>query len=139
MASKNQKEFILDLKTVYQAETKDLAEHNLLMLDEKWGRKYPIVIKSWNNNWDNLSSYFKYSAEIRKLIYTTNQIEGFHRQVRKYTKTKGAFTSENALFKLVFCAIKQITAKWNMPISNWSLAISQLDIYFPDRLKGVFN
>ena len=135
VASKNQKEFILDLKTVYQAETKDLAEHNLLMLDEKWGRKYPIVIKSWNNNWDNLSSYFKYSAEIRKLIYTTNPIEGFHRQVRKYTKTKGAFTSENALFKLVFCAIKQITAKWNMPISNWSLAISQLDIYFPDRLK----
>ena len=135
VASKNQKEFILDLKTVYQAETKDLAEHNLLMLDEKWGRKYPIVIKSWNNNWDNLSTYFKYSAEIRKLIYTTNPIEGFHRQVRKYTKTKGAFTSENALFKLVFCAIKQITAKWNMPISNWSLAISQLDIYFPDRLK----
>ena len=126
---------VLDLKTVYQAATKDLAEHNLLMLDEKWGRKYPIVIKSWNNNWDNLSSYFKYSAEIRKLIYTTNPIEGFHRQVRKYTKTKGAFTSENALFKLVFCAIKQITAKWNMPISNWSLAISQLDIYFQDRLK----
>ena len=135
VASKNQKEFILDLKTVYQAETKDLAEHNLLMLDEKWGRKYPIVIKSWNNNWDNLSTYFKYSVEIRRLIYTTNPIEGFHRQVRKYTKTKGAFTSENALFKLVFCAIKQITAKWNMPISNWSLAISQLDIYFPDRLK----
>jgi transposase-like protein len=90
---------------------------------------------SCTNNWDNLSTYLKYSAEIRRLIYTTNPIEGFRRQVRKPTKTKDAFTSENALFKLVFCAIKQITAKLNMPIPNWSLAISQLDIYFPDRLK----
>jgi putative transposase len=68
-------------------------------------------MKSWNNNWDNLSSHFKYSSDIRKLIYTTNPIEGFHRQVRKYTKTKGAFTSENALYKLIFCAIKQIGEK----------------------------
>jgi transposase-like protein len=135
IASKNQKEFMADLKTVYQAENKDLAEYNLLRLDEKWGSKYPMVIKSWNNNWNNLSTYFKYSAEVKKLIYTTNPIEGFHRQIRKYTKTKGAFTSENALFKLIFCAIKQITAKWNQPIPNWALAISQLDIYFPNRLK----
>ena len=135
VASKNQKEFMADLKTVYQAPTKDLAETNLLALDEKWGAKYPMVIKSWNNNWDNLSSYFKYSGEIRKLVYTTNAIEGFHRQIRKYTKTKGAFTSENALYKLVFCAIKQIADKWNQPVHNWSLAISQLDIYFPNRLK----
>jgi len=135
VASKNQKEFIADLKTIYQAETKDLAEHNLLTLDDKWGKKYPMVIKSWNQNWENLSTYFKYSGEVRKLIYTTNPIEGFHRQVRKYTKTKGSFTSENALFKLVFCAIKQITAKWNMPIQNWALTISQLDIFFPERLN----
>jgi putative transposase len=91
-----------DLKTVYKAETKDLAEYNLFKLEEKWRNKYPMVIKSWQRNWDNLSSYFKYSAEVRKLIYTTNPIEGFHRQVRKYTKTKGSFTSENNLFKLVF-------------------------------------
>lgn len=135
VASKNSKEFMADLKTVYQAQSLDLAEHNLLSLDAKWGSKYPMVIKSWQQNWDNLSTYFKYSAEVRKLIYTTNPIEGFHRQIRKYTKTKGAFTSENALFKLVYCAIKQITAKWNMPIANWSLTISQLDIYFPDRLN----
>jgi len=135
VASKNQKEFMIDLKTVYQATSKEVAETNLLLLDEKWGKKYPMVIKSWNNNWDYLSTYFKYSDEIRKLIYTTNPIEGFHRQVRKYTKTKGAFTSENALFKLVFCAINQITEKWNMPIPNWALTISQLDIYFPNRLK----
>ena len=135
VASKNQKEFMIDLKTVYQATSKDSAEYNLLQLDEKWGKKYPMVIKSWQQNWDNLTTYFKYSTEVRKLIYTTNPIEGFHRQVRKYTKTKGSFTSENALFKLMFCAIKQITAKWNMPVPNWALAISQLDIYFPDRLK----
>ena len=135
VASKNQREFIIDLKNIYQAETRDLAEYNLLRLDEKWGKKYPVVLKSWNQNWEYLSTYFKYSAEIRKLIYTTNSIEGFHRQIRKYTKTKGSFTAENALFKLVFCAIKQITAKWNRPLQNWALTVSQLDIFFPDRLN----
>ena len=134
VASKNQKEFMVDLKTVYQASNREIAANNLLQLEEKWGKKYPMVIRSWTENWDNLTTYFKYSDEVRKLIYTTNPIEGFHRQVRKYTKTKGSFTSDNALFKLVFCAIKQITAKWTVPIPNWALTISQLDIYFPDRL-----
>jgi len=135
VASKNQKAFMVDLKTVYQAQTKDLAEYNLLRLEEKWGDKYPMVIKSWQNNWDNLTTYFKYSSDVRRLIYTTNPIEGFHRQVRKYTKTKGAFTSENALFKLIFCAINNIALKWNQPLHNWALTISQLDIYFPNRLN----
>jgi putative transposase len=135
VASKNQKAFMVDLKTVYQAETKDLAEYNLLRLEEKWGDKYPMVIKSWQNNWDNLTTYFKYSSDVRRLIYTTNPIEGFHRQVRKYTKTKGAFVSENALFKLIFCAINNITVKWNQPLPNWALTISQLDVYFPNRLN----
>jgi putative transposase len=135
VASKNQKEFMVDLKTVYQASNKDSAEYNLLKLDDKWGKKYPMVIKSWQENWDNLTTYFKYSEEVRRLIYTTNPIEGFHRQVRKYTKTKGSFTSENALFKLVFCAIKEITSRWNQPVQNWGLVVSQLDIYFPNRLK----
>ena len=79
-------------------------------------------------------SHFKYSAEVRRLIYTTNPIEGFHRQIRKYTKTKGAFTSDNALFKLLFCAINAIIKKWSAPLQNWALTISQLDIYFPNRL-----
>lgn len=135
VASKNQKEFMGDLKTVYRAETKDLAEHNLLKLEEKWGSKYPMVIKSWQENWDHLSAYFKYSEEIRRLIYTTNPIEGFHRQIRKYTKTKGSFTSENALFKQVYCAILHIERKWTHPVQNWALAISQLDIFFPNRLS----
>lgn len=141
VASKNQKEFMKDLKEVYQAPNKDTAEYNLLQLEEKWGEKYPMVIKSWKTNWEHLSHYFQYSGEIRKLIYTTNAIEGFHRQVRKYTKTKGAFTSETALFKLIYCAIQKIAEKWTAPLQNWALTISQLDIYFEGRLQlgSMFN
>lgn len=139
VASKNQKEFMKDLKTVYQASNKDIAEHHLLKLGEKWGEKYPMVIKSWHTNWENLSHYFQYSGEIRKLIYTTNAIEGFHRQVRKFTKTKGAFTSESALFKLVYCACQKIAEKWTAPLHNWALTISQLDIYFEGRLNLELN
>ncbi len=134
VASKDQKSFMRDLKEVYQAPTKELAEHNLMKLDEKWGSRYPMVLKSWTTHWEHLSGYFKYSSEIRRLIYTTNPIEGFHRQVRKYTKTKGAFTSENALFKLVYCACQQIKEKWTMSLRNWAMTVSQLDIYFPGRL-----
>ena len=135
VASKDQKIFMADLKTVYQAETKELAEQRLLELDEKWGKKYPMVLKSWQTKWDALSTYFKYSADIRRLIYTTNAIEGFHRQVRKYTKSKGAFTSEGALVKLIYSAYQRIKMKWYQPLQNWALIISQLDIYFPGRLK----
>lgn len=135
VASKDQRAFMVDLKQVYQADTKDLAELKLLELEEKWGKKYPMVIRSWQSKWDLLSAYFKYSPEIRRLIYTTNPIEGFHRQVRKYTKTKSAFTSEGALIKLIYCAYQRIKEKWNQPLHNWALTISQLDIYFEGRLK----
>lgn len=139
VASKNQKEFMNDLKAVYQAPSKDTAEYNLLKLEEQWGEKYPMVIKSWQSNWEHLSHYFQYSGEIRRLIYTTNAIEGFHRQVRKYTKTKGAFTSESALFKLIYCAIQKIAEKWTSPLQNWALTIFQLDVYIEGRLKLRFN
>jgi len=135
VASKNKKEFMEDLKLVYKANSKDLAETNLLNLEEKWGKKYPLPIKSWNNNWHNLSAYFKYPPEIRKMIYTTNAVEGLHRQIRKVTKTKGSFTSQTALEKLIFLAIKNISKKWNQPVQNWSLIIGQLDIFFENRLK----
>jgi len=135
IASKDQKAFLKDLKTVYKADTKDLAEQHLLELDEKWGSKYPMVLRSWQTKWEQLSTYFKYAPELRKLIYTTNPIEGFHRQVRKYTKSKGAFSSDTALFKLLYSAIMQIKKKWTMPLSNWALTISQLDIYFENRLN----
>ncbi len=135
IASKNQKEFMEDLKLVYKANSKDLAESKLIELEEKWGKKYPLVIKSWNNNWHNLSGYFKYPPEIRKMIYTTNAVEGLHRQIRKVTKTKGSFTSQIALEKLIYLAIKNISKKWQMPVPNWSLIIGQLDIFFTGRLK----
>ena len=135
VASKDQKEFMIDLKEVYKANSKEFAEEKLLDLEEKWGKKYSLVLKSWNNNWHNLSGYFKYPAEIRKMIYTTNAVEGLHRQIRKVTKTKGSFTSQAALEKLIYLAIKNISKKWNMPVQNWSLIIGQLDIFFTDRLK----
>lgn len=135
VASKDQKAFMADLKLVYRASSKDLAEHRLLELDEKWGKKYPAVIKSWQTQWDNLSQYFKYPEELRRIIYTTNIVEGFHRQVRKYTKTKGAFTSENALLKLIYCACQKILEKWSQPVHNWALIVSQLQIVFDGRLN----
>ena len=124
VVSKDQKAFMADLKLVYRASSKDLAEHHLLELGEKWGKKYPAVMKSWNDNWENLSQYFKYPEELRRIIYTTNIVEGFHRQIRKYTKNKGAFTSENALLKLIYCACQKVLEKWNQPINNWALIIS---------------
>ena len=135
VASGEQKEFTKDLKEIYRASSKDLAETNLLKLEEKWGKKYPIVINSWNNNWDNLSTFFKYDKHIRKIIYTTNAVEGLHRMIRKYTKSKGSFTSENALLKLIYCSYIKILKKWTMPVSNWALIVSQLEIHFPKRLK----
>lgn len=139
IASKDQKAFLKDLKTVYQAVNKEIAEDNLDLLDEKWGKKYPIVIASWRNNWEKLSTYFKYTEDIRRTIYTTNAIEGFHRQVRKVTKTKGAFTSDMALIKLIYLTVQNITEKWKMPLRNWSLTVSQLSIIFKDRLKLTLN
>jgi len=134
VVSKEQKEFAKDLKLIYQAPTKEVAEEELLKLEEKWGKKYPLVINSWNNKWENLSVFFKYPAEIRKIVYTTNIIESVHRQFRKLTKTKGAFPNENSLLKLLYLGIKNASKKWTMPVRNWSLTISQLAIFFEGRL-----
>lgn len=132
VGSKDQKEFMKDLKPVYQAVNKETAEVNLEKLREKWSKKYSVVISSWQKNWEKLSTYFKYPAEIRKLIYTTNTIEGYHRQIRKVTKTKGAFTSDMALLKLMYLATRNIEKKWTMPLQNWSMTISQLSMIFGD-------
>jgi putative transposase len=136
VASKDQKKFMSDLKTVYQAPSLETAEYQLNVLSEKWN-KYSAAIKPWFQNWPHLSTYFSYSAHIRKLIYTTNPIEGFHRQIRKFTKTKAAFVNENALFKLVFCAINRISQRWTAPLQNWAFTFSELDIRFPNRLADV--
>jgi transposase-like protein len=135
IASKDQKLFMKDLKPVYKAIDKATAEDELINLESKWGKKYPVVLDSWNRNWEKLSAYFSYSESIRKMIYTTNAVEGFHRQIRKVTKTKGAFTSDTALLKLVYLATMNIEKKWTQPLNNWALTASQLFIRFGDRMK----
>lgn len=135
VASKDQKIFMHDLKKVYQAATKNQAETELLNLEEIWVKKYPIVIRSWQENWEELTRYFQYDEAIRKIIYTTNAVEGFHRQVRKVTKTKGAFTSDMALLKLIYLTVENISKKWTQPVQNWGLTIQQLCIKFGDRMK----
>ena len=139
IASKDQKEFMRDLKKVYRAVNKEVAEEELLNLEEKWGQKYPVVIESWQRNWEELSQYFQYTEPIRKIIYTTNAVEGFHRQVRKVTKTKGAFTNDMSLLKLVYLATKNIEKKWTAPLHNWSLTIQQFYIKFGDRIPLAIN
>ncbi len=139
IASKDQKVFTGELKSVYQAFTKEEAEVALDKLETKWGKKYPIVFESWRNKWDNLSNYFKYPEPIRRIIYTTNIIESVHRQFRTLTKTKGAFPNDNSLLKLLFAGIKNAEKKWTMPIHNWSLTISQLNIFFKERLKDALG
>ena len=136
VASKDQKQFAGELKTVYQAFTKDEAASALAKMQEKWGKKYPIVFDSWHNKWDNLTNYFKYSEDIRRIIYTTNIIESVHRQFRTLTKTKGAFPNDESLLKLLYAGIQNAEKKWTMPIRNWSLTISQLNIHFEERLNG---
>ena len=136
VASKNQKAFMADLKPVYKAVSKEAAETALDELENRWGAQYPIVLKSWRSKWENLSVYFKYPADIRRVIYTTNAIEAVHRQFRKLTKTKGAFPNENSLLKLLYMGILNATGKWTMPIHNWNLTLSQLSIYFEGRLDN---
>ena len=136
VASKHQKAFMKDLKTVYKAISKETAEEALDRLEEKWGGKYPIVIRSWRGNWENLSFYFRFPEETRKVIYTTNIIESVHRQFRKLTKTKGAFPNENSLLKLLYMGIQNAQKKWTKPIANWNLTLSQLAILYQGRLEN---
>lgn len=135
VGSKYQKEFMRDLKPVYQAVNKEAAELALDKLDEKWGEDYPIVIKSWRDNWEQLSEYFQYTEPIRRLIYTTNTVEGYHRQVRKVTKNKGVFTNDQALEKLVYLSYRRIKTKWTMPLANWGVIAQQMAIKFGDRFR----
>lgn len=135
VGSKHKKDFLKDLKCVYAAPNKEKAETELDNLESKWGEQYPIVIKSWRDKWDNLSHYFQYTESIRRIIYTTNIVEGYHRQVRKITKTKGVFPSDDALLKLVYLAYRNIKKKWTMPLANWGLTAQQLAIKFGDRFK----
>ena len=139
VSHKDSKAFMADLKLVYQASNKDIAEQNLTLLDQAWEKKYPVAVQSWRNNLHRLSPYFDYPEAIRKVMYTTNIIEGFHRQVRKVTKTKGAFTSDTALLKLIYLATQRMVEKWSKPINNWAQLASQLQIIFGERTRLQMN
>ena len=131
---KELKEFTSDLKKVYNAITLEQAENNLLLFEEKWGKKYMAVVKSWRDNWLELTTYFKYDQSIRKLIYTTNHIENFNRQLRKFTKTKTSYPTDDSLLKSIYLSMKEITKKWTGKIPNWGEIYSQLSIYFEGRI-----
>ena len=133
--AKSQKEFLKELKLVYAASTKTEAEIALKKLEENWAKKYPIVIQSWKEKWDKLSCYFDYPSEIRRIIYTTNTVEGYHRQIRKVTKTKGLFPNDDSLVKLVYLAYRNIKKKWKKPLQNWTTCVQKLSILFGQRFN----
>lgn len=124
-----------DLKRVYAAATEELALSELEVFDEKWREKYPKIAKFWKDNWANLSAYFKYPEAVRRLIYTTNAIEGFNRQLRKVTKSKTVFPSDESLLKMLYLATMDITKKWTGHRQDWGQIHSQLEIYFEERLS----
>jgi transposase-like protein len=130
---KDRKAFVADLKTVYQAATQEEALSNLSRLEQTWSGKYGAAVRSWQNNWDDLATFFEFPKEIRRLIYTTNTVEGYHRQLRKVIKNKGSFPTEQAVRKLLYLATMDITKKWTAPIQNWPLILNQLVIRFEDR------
>ncbi|MBT6820787.1 IS256 family transposase [archaeon] len=132
---KERKTVASDLKLIYKASTIGAAEDALDLFSEKWDKKYPHISKSWKSNWTELSTFFRYSPEIRKLIYTTNAIESFNRGIRKVTKTRAIFPTQDAALKLIYLAIQDIEKKWIHPIRDWGIIYSQLTIYFEERLE----
>lgn len=128
-----------DLKTVYKAATRNAAETALDDLEAKWGKPYPIGLRSWRNKWENSSVYFKYPEDVRQAIYTTNAVEAVHRQFRKLTKTKGGFANENRLLKLLYAGVINASEKWTHPVQNWNLTLSQMAIHFEGRLDATLD
>lgn len=132
---KDRKEFCAQMKHIYNAPTKAMAEIELDNFEEAWGSKYPYAIRSWRDNWDDLTVFFDFPVEIRKIIYTTNLIENLNGKIRKHTKNKLSFPDDKALQKSVYLALREITKKWTMPIRNWALIINQFMAIFDDRVK----
>ncbi|MGL5713528.1 MAG: IS256 family transposase [Paraclostridium sp.] len=135
VASKDKKYFMRDLKCVYKATTEESALENLDILKEKWDKQYGIVIDSWYNNWDKLSTYFEFSPEIRRIIYTTNALEGFNRQLRKYTKNRTVFPTDDALRKALYLSTEVVIEKWTSPTANWGSTLAQLELRFAEKLN----
>lgn len=135
VSRKDLKEFTTDMKKIYRASSLNLAEENLKEFSEKWKSKYGYAVKSWNENWEELSRFYNYSAKVRKLIYTTNTIENYNKQVRKYTKSKSVFPSDLALMKQLFLIMQDYTDSWIKRRRNWGLILNELELYFGKRVK----
>ena len=133
---KDRKAVCADLKKIYGAVNLEDAEYALEEFREKWGRKYPNILRSWDRNWQELTAFFAYPPEIRKIIYTTNAVESYHRCVRKFTKTKVIFPTDDSIRKAIYLSVVQISKKWTMPVKDWGLAYQQFLIFFEDRLAA---
>ena len=132
---KDSKAFVDDLKLIYRAETESKAVENLLKLQARWEKKYPLAVGPWVNHWENIKTFFQFPEEIRRIIYTTNSVESLHRQFRKATKNRAVFPTDAALFKLLFLSVAGLSDKWTMPVQGWKYAISQFAILYSDRLQ----
>jgi len=139
VATKNQKEVARDLKAVYSAPTEEAGLAELEKVEEKWIKKYPLPLKSWRQNWNNIATFFKYPEEIRKMIYTTNAVEALYRQFRKVTKSKSLFPNDDALKKMLYLAYRDLSKKWTMPVRNWAFIISHFSIIFENRFTNYLN
>ena len=123
------------MKLIYSAPTKEMAEQELSAFEENWGDKYPYAIKSWKVNWDDLTAFFEFPLEIRKIIYTTNLIENLNGKIRKYTKNKLSFPTDDAVKKSVYLALMEAIKKWTQPIRNWPIILNQFMAIFEERVK----
>jgi transposase-like protein len=124
------------LKPIYTAPCEAAASEELNQFEAIWGQKYPLIVRSWRNNWAEIATFFKYPPEIRKIIYTTNMIESYHRQLRKVTKGKSIFPTDDALLKMLFMATQDVLSKWTGRVQNWGQILLQLSIFFPDKVKA---
>ncbi len=134
---KDVKKVTVDLKKVYTAPSEEVALAELDLFAAEWGKKYPYIVESWRRNWAEIATFFAYPPEIRKIIYTTNLIESYHRQLRKVTKGKSIFPTDDALLKMLYLVTQDVTRKWTMRVPNWGQILAQLAVFFPDRVKHV--
>ena len=133
---KDTKKVLSALKPIYAASTEDAALLALDEFDRLWGQKYPLVVQSWKRNWAEIATFFKYPPQIRKIIYTTNMIESYHRQLRKVTKGKAIFPTDESLLKMLYLVTQDILIKWTGRVHNWGQILLQLSVFFPDRVKS---
>jgi putative transposase len=129
------KKITAGLKQIYTASTEEAALEELNLFETAWGEKYPLIVRSWRQNWAEIATFFKYPPEIRKIIYTTNTIESYHRQLRKVTKSKSIFPSDEALLKMLYLATQDVLRKWTGRVQNWGLILLQFSVFFPEKVK----